>query len=230
MTTTDLPRFPRAIFDDQGNYTVRTYGRFHVRSTLVARFAALTDIRRDLERAHEILDACRQMDDDAPDFVEESLWNSAIITYGRAVGVGHARTPGFDARSYIAAELDDERLRVHKYVLTLRDKMVAHDDGVGRAKSLWMFLTPTPPKDPVMFGISGGNARVISLGTDIADFLAPHFKWMASHFSELAETARYEIQAELIRTHFVGVELLGPYEEEEIDITIDALVGATGGG
>lgn len=217
--------FPRTIYDESGRYTIPGYGQYEVRSPLIKRYAAVVYIRRDLDDALEMIRACaaEQSCPGSP-LARRCLWISAVVTYGKAVKYGGGRK-AFNAKEYAERNFDQERMRMHKYVLTLRDEMIAHDDSVGSTKKLGISLTPHEPRHPYEFGIGGGNRQIVSLGTDLAKQLVPHFEWMATHFAELETTTRAEAQKTMLDTKFSDVVLLAPYEEEDLDVTVDGLVG-----
>src|SRR3546814_13865342 len=74
-------------------------------------------------------------------------------------------------------------------------------------------------------GIRGGNRQVVSLGSDIAKELMPHFEWMVTHFTKLEATIRADAQRTMLDTKFSDVVLLAPYEEEDLDETVDGTAG-----
>lgn len=218
-------RFPRAIYDESGRYTVSTYAHYEACSPLIERYAAVVYIRRDLDDALEMIRACAT-EKSCPQstMARRCLWISAVVTYGKAVRYGGGRK-AFAIREYIERHFDKERMRMHTYVLRLRDKMLAHDDSVGSTKKIGIYLTPHEPRHSYDFGIGGGNRQIVSLGTEIAQQLVPHFEWMAAHFAKLETMIRAEVQKTLLNTRFSDVVLLGPYMEEDLDVTIEGLIG-----
>src|SRR3546814_5413124 len=86
--------------------------------------------------------------------------------------------------------------------MKLRDRMIAHDDSIGATKKLSIYLTPHEPRHPHEFGIGGGNRQVVSLGSDIAKELMPHFEWMVTHFTKLEATIRADAQRTMLDTKF----------------------------
>src|SRR3546814_15604278 len=68
-------------------------------------------------------------------------WISAVVTYAKALRGGKGRK-AFDADGYVTRHLSKERLRLHKYLMKLRDRMIAHDDSIGATKKLSIYLTP----------------------------------------------------------------------------------------
>lgn len=226
MEQVDLEEhFPRTIYDESGRYTVSRYGQYEVKSPLIERYAAVVYIRRDLDSALEMVRACaaEQSCPGSP-VARRCLWISAVVTYGKAAKRGGGRD-AFDVKEYAEHHFDKERMRMHKYVLKLRDKMIAHDDSIGATKRLGIYLTPHMPGHPHEFGIGGGNRQIVSLGSDIAKQLVPHFEWMTTHFAKLETTIRMEAQKTMLDTKFSDVVLLGPYVEEDMDVTIEGLVG-----
>src|SRR3546814_19009454 len=86
--------------------------------------------------------------------------------------------------------------------MKLRDRMIAHDDSIGATKKLSIYLTPHEPRHPHEFGIGGGNRQVVSLGSDIAKELMPHFEWMVTHFTKLEAPIRAAAQRTMLATQF----------------------------
>src|SRR3546814_16820981 len=73
--------------------------------------------------------------------------------------------------------------------MKLRDRMIAHDDSIGATKKLSIYLTPHEPRHPHEFGIGGGKRQVVSLGSDIAKELMPHFEGLVTHFTKLGSAS-----------------------------------------
>lgn len=211
--------FPRTVFDESGAYTVRESSHFVVDSSLIQRFAEITYARRDLETALRMLNACaadRAGDDGS--LVEQSLWISAVIMYGKPFKASRGRKR-FDAKTLVTGALDADGLDWHEYLLNLRDKMIAHDDSLGESKLLGLALHGYPPRHVYDVGIGGGRRRVTSMGTDIARELTPHVEHVTALLTQYESEERVRSIRELIQSGFADVVLRGPYEDKELDVS-----------
>ena len=98
--------------------------------------------------------------------------------------------------------------------------MIAHDDGLGESKTLGLFLNSRPPQNVHEVGIGGSMKRVVSLGTDIAQDLTPHFESVANLLAEHGPpTERVRTIQLLLQSNFADVTLLGIHKEDALDVT-----------
>lgn len=217
--------FPRKVFDENGAYTIDESSHFLVDSLSIKRFAAITYARRDLETALEMIRACANDDieahDDSP--IEQSLWVGAVVTYCKPFKSNKGRK-GFDAIGFVERMLDADGLNRHEYLLNLRDKMIAHDDSLGESKLLGLALHGEPPTHTHYVGIGGGRRRVVSMGTNIARELVPHVEHVVTLFTDHESQERDRTIRELIQSNFADVTLLGLYEDDELDVSQQAVL------
>ena len=224
MSTSGNQAFPRTVFDDNGHFTINEASNFFVSSQLIERFASITYARRDLDTAVEMIKACAEdaeSYDDSP--IEQSLWIGSVIMYCKPIKTSRARKR-FDAKGFIEGVLDADGLERHEYLINLRDKMIAHDDGLGESKLLGLFLNDRPPTHVHEVGIGGGMKRVVSLGTDIAQDLTPHFENVANLFAEHESTERVRTIQLLLQSNFSDVTLLGIHKEDALDVSQSAVL------
>ena len=211
--------FPRKVFDESGTYTVDESSHFLVESPSIQRYAEITYARRDLETALEMIRACSgdvEAHGDSP--IEQGLWIGAVITYCKSFKRNNARKR-FNAQEFIEKSLDSDGLDRHQYLLNLRDKMIAHDDGLGESKLLGLALHGEPPRYVHYVGIGGGRRRVVSMGTDIARELTPHVEHVVALLTDYESKERERTIRELLQSNFADVTLLGLYEEDELDVS-----------
>jgi hypothetical protein len=220
--------FPRKVFDETGAFTVGEPSRFLVSSPLIQHFAEITYARRDLQTALEMVRICAEeleLEDDSP--IEQSLWISSIIMYCKPFKRSNARKH-FDAKGFIEGALDADGLNRHEYLLNLRDKMLAHDDSLGESKLLTLFLLRQAPKHVHEVGIGGGMKRVVSMGTDIARDLTPHFECVSNLLADYEAQERDRTVQQLIQHGFNDVTLLGHYKDEELDVSQQGVLARYG--
>ncbi len=211
--------FPRKVFDANGACTVEGSSHFLVESPSIQRFAEITYARRDLETALEMIRACSgdvAAHGDSP--IEQGLWIGAVTTYCKSFKRNNARKR-FNAQEFIKKSLDADGLDRHEYLLSLRDKMIAHDDGLGESKLLGLALHGEPPRYVHYVGIGGGRRRVVSMGTDIARELTPHVEHVVALLADYESQERDRTIRELIQSNFADVTLLGLYEDDELDVS-----------
>lgn len=100
MTARGQEEYPRTVYNEAGSYTIERAGSYDVASPSIERFAAITYMRRDLERAHEMIAACCNDElDDQDSLIAQSLWIGAIVMYGKVFKRSDAR-PGFNATPF----------------------------------------------------------------------------------------------------------------------------------
>jgi hypothetical protein len=162
-------------------------------------------------------DCTEQATEDGLPDIEQALWIAAVVRYGRIFKRNNARK-AFKAEEFIAAKLNALEKQQHSHMLMLRDKMFAHDDGVGEDKSLCLSLPPKPPKHWLEVGAPVSEWRVISLGTDIATKLLPLLGKVQQALEKEREAERDRVLHQLWTTRFEGVTLLGLHTKEEPDL------------
>jgi len=144
--------------------------------------------------------------------------------YGKVFKRSGARR-GFNATEFIRQKLMREALDRHDYLIALRDQMIAHDDGIGESKELSIYLAEQAPTYALAIGVSVGNRRVVSLGTDIAREVEPHFGYVAKIFSEIEALTRDELLRGFLVTRFAEVTLLGPSMEKPLQVDMSSVRG-----
>lgn len=175
-------QFPRPVFDETGAYTISEAGSYEVISPSVQRYHDLVFSIRDLRSAHEMIEQCCRDDlDDLHPLLEQGLWVSAVIQYSKPFKVNYARRT-FDAENLVCTQATETMRDFHHYLITLRDKMIAHDDALGECKQVVIGLPHKRPRHPLEIGIEPTNPRVVSLGGDIAKDAEPHFREMLELF------------------------------------------------
>ncbi|MDH5835088.1 hypothetical protein [Luteimonas kalidii] len=221
--------FPRTVFDDSGSYIGG--GTFRVESPSIEMLAILAWTHRDLSTALDLIrECCKDEWEEHEGPVSQALWWSAVVIYSKPFKFSEARRhlPRRWARDYLEQHVSTEALDVHEYVMHLRDKMMAHDDGLGEHKHSVLVLPATPPTNHVHIGVGTGNTRVVSLGTNIARQLEPHFASVNSLFEKLWQQQFEAVRQHLMTTRFSEVEVLGPHIEEELEIDLENVLAAYG--
>src|SRR3546814_20107039 len=105
------------------------------------------------------------------------LWISAVVTYAKALRGGKGRK-AFDADGYVTRHLSKERLRLHKYLMKLRDRMIAHDDSLGAKKTISIYPPPHEPRQPPEFSLGGGQNQVVLTRSDLPQESKPNSEGM----------------------------------------------------
>ncbi|WP_156970061.1 hypothetical protein [Arenimonas malthae] len=213
--------FPRPIYDEGGNYTIRKGAKYRVDDRRIRELAEIDYARRDIEAAHEMVAACAE--DEIELLHERALWVAAVVMYGKPFKANYARTE-FNARAFITQKLAGRALELHEVLMRYRDWMFAHDDGLGESKALEIYLPHVPPRSSLEVGLWRAGGRVISLGQDIARELEPHFAMVRGLFFEHEKKRRNEIAEELIRTRFAGMNVLGVSVQESLDVNIETVL------
>ena len=229
MNADPQPPFPCPVLDEAGTY--KWSGNFRVSSRAIETFAILTWTRRDLTTALAMIrECCKDEWDDQDSPVSQALWWSAVIIYGKPFKRSGARKllGRSWAVDHLKTQVSAEALDLHEYLMHLRDKMMAHDDGLGERKDLVLSLPPKRPAHFVHLGIGTANRRVVSLGTDIAKQLEPHFADVERIFVRLWQQQFDAIRQLLLDTNFADVTLLGPHVEEEPLVDIQRVLDAYG--
>lgn len=215
--------FPRPVFDKDGVYAINEAGAYEVESPLVARYHEVVFAGRDLATAHEMVEQCCREDlDDIHPLLEQSLWIGAVILYGKPFKKNNARGL-FDAPAILRSRAGPEMRDLHHYLINLRDKMVAHDDGLGECKKVVVGFPARSPVHISDIGIEPVNPRVVSLGWDIAREVEPHFQAVCRLFVEYREEVRNEVLKELLRSDFQSVTLLGRAQPADLKVDIDSV-------
>lgn len=216
--------YPRAVFDVQGAYTVRTGASYCVEDSRARELAEIGYARRDVAKAYDFLTRCLDDNDgERPGECEESLWVAAVVFYAKPFGRNDARG-AFDANAFLNARLSDEGRRLHEYLRRLRHRWAAHDDGLGEDKTVAIYLPPSPPRSSLEIGMHGPARRVISLGTDIARQLEPHVAWVRNVLLAHEDQRRETIARELIATRFDGLCLTGVATPAPLAVDIDSVL------
>lgn len=221
--------FPRTVFDDSGSYIGG--GTFRVESPSIEMLAVLTWTHRDLSTALDLIrECCKDEWEEREGPVSQALWWGAVVIYAKPFKFSEARRrlPRRWARDYLEKHMGTEALEAHEYLMHLRDKMMAHDDGLGEHKHSVLVLPPTPPTNYVFVGVRTGNTRVVSLGTNIARQLEPHFASVERLFEKLWQQQFDAVRQHLMMTRFSEVKVLGPHVDEELEIDIDNVLAAYG--
>ncbi|WP_279412161.1 hypothetical protein [Luteimonas sp. 8-5] len=212
------------MYDDDGNYTIRTGAIYRVDDLRIRELAEIGYARRDLEKAHQLIEACAQDDLDAVHpLLEESLCTAAVIMYAKPFGRNNARTI-FKPDQLLKKLLKDEVLDVHEYVKRCRDWMIAHDDGLGETKSIGIYLPPSPPRSTLDMGLHFAGRRVVALGQDVARRLDPHFAQVRDLVRAHEDSRRQEIAAELLRSRFASMQVQGLATEERLEVDIETVI------
>ncbi len=216
--------FPRPVFDAYGTYTVRTADNYFVDDSRVRELADIGCARRDVAKAYDFLALCLDEDDNGRSGeCEESLWVAAVVFYAKPFGRNYARG-AFDANAFLNSRLSDNGRRLHEYLLRLRHRWAAHDDGLGEDKTVAIYLPPSPPRSFLEIGLHGPARRVISLGAEIARQLEPHVAWVRDILEEHETQRRDAIARELIATRFRNLQLMGTASSAPLAVDIDSVL------
>ena len=225
--------FPRPVYDESGAYTIRTGAAYRVDDPRIRELAEIGYARWDVKAAHEMVQACAE--DKIESLYARGLWVAAVVTYGKPFGRNKARTV-FNATDFLAQRLEGRALELHEVLKRYRDWMFAHDDGLGECKALDIYLPCVPPQSAFDIGLYRAGSRVISLGQNIAREFEPHFASVYQLLKDHEDRRRKEIAAELLRTKFAGMEVLGVAAKEPLDVEIESVLsmmaapGAKGAG
>lgn len=223
------PPFPCSPVDAQGVY--RWHGHFRVQSKSIERFAVIEWARRDLVSAHEAMrECCNDAWEDHDSPVHQALWWAAVIEYSKPFGTNHSRgaLPRGWAEDYLLPRLDHRGRLLHEYVLCLRDRMIAHDDGLGEDKAVFISLPPSRPRQAGYIGVGTGKDRVTALGTNRARELEPHYRQVERIFDALWQEQWEAVRQHLLRTDFADVTLLAQYSEGPLEMGIEEVVAKYG--
>lgn len=210
--------FPRPVFDESGTYTVDEAGAYEVLAPSVQRYHEVVFAIRDLRSAHEMVEQCCREDlDELHSLLEQSLWVGAVILYSKPFTRNEAR-PLFDTREFVRSHATAAMRDRHHYLITLRNRMIAHDDALGECKQVSIGLPHRRPAHRLEVGIDPPNARVVSLGWDIAREVEPHFRAMLQLFEECRRRVRDETTQELFQTNLKEVTLLGKAKRTKLEV------------
>lgn len=223
------PPFPCAPVDEHGRY--RWPGHFKVRSESIEQFAIIEWVRRDLMSALDLIRECCNdawSNHDSP--IYQALWWAAVVEYSKPFKTNYARTalPRDWAETYLLSRLNGRSKLIHEYVICLRDRMIAHDDGLGEDKSVFIALPPRRPQQADFIGVGTGKDRVTALGPDRARELEPHFTLVTQIFHELWQQEWEAVRQRLLVTDFADVTLVDHYAEERTALGIDEVVAKYG--
>lgn len=220
---TESTSFPRPVFDGSGTYTISEAGSYEVIATSIQRYHEVVFAIRDLRSAHEMVEQCCRDDlDDLHPLLEQSLWVGAVILYSKPFTRNNAR-PLFDTREFVRSRATTEMRDRHHYLITLRDKMIAHDDALGECKQVTIGLPYRKPVSRLEIGIDPPNPRVVSLGWDIAREVEPHFRDMLELFEDCRCNMREETTQNLFQTQLQEVTLLGPAKRTTLEVDPDSV-------
>lgn len=220
----DDETFPRDVYSREGDYTIREGAVYRVDDLRVRELAEIAFARRDLETAHNLIEACAKDDvEKVHPLLEQSLCISAVIMYAKPFGRNNARTV-FKPRQLLKKVCSSESLDLHEYVKRCRDWMIAHDDGLGEDKSIGIYLPPTSPRSTFDIGLHFAGRRVVALGRDIASCLEPHFAQVRDLMKVHEDARRQQIAAEFLSSRFKGVKVHGFATEDRLDVGIDAVL------
>lgn len=213
-----LELFPRPVMED-GEHTILQYGQYLVEAPAANRYAALVYMARDVRSAREMLEilAADPEGDLDNTTVHQALCVAAIVMYAKGFGGNNARK-GLDAKADIADQLDTDLKAKHAYVLRLRDKYAAHDDGVGEDKERRMAFHIPPSKNYYELGILVGTRRIVSIGPPKANDLLPLFKAVEDLVATERDAERKRFLCDAISNNYAGITLTGRYVERELDI------------
>lgn len=210
--------FPRPVFDEFGAYTINEAGSYEVSAPSIQRYHEVVFATRDLHSAHEMVQQCCRDDlDKLHPLLEQSLWVGAVIFYSKPFTKNNARTL-FNTREFVRSRAAADMRDRHHYLITLRDKMVAHDDALGECKQVAIGLPYRQPKHHLEIGIDPPNPRITSLGWDIAREVEPHFRAMLHLFEDYRCWLREETVKNLFQSNLKEVTLLGPAKKTTLEI------------
>ena len=213
-----LEVFPRSVFSE-GSYTVLQYGQYLVDAPGADRHAALTYMARDVQSAREMMEILAE--DPPGDLdntkVHQALCIAAIVMYAKGFKRNNARK-GLIASEEIAGQLQPQLKGMHDYVLRLRDKYAAHDDGIGEDKERRMAFPLRPASYTHEVGIIVGTRRVVSIGSEKAKELLPLYRQVEEIVSRERDSARLQFLRDAIGSNYAGITLTGRYVERELGI------------
>ena len=221
MTTPQdaLEVFPRPVVEN-GKYSVLQYGPYLVDAPAADRYAALTYMARDLRSALEMMEILAA--DPAGDLdnttVHQALCIASIVMYAKGFKKGNNARKGLAAEREIAGQLEPHLKTKHDYVIKLRDKYAAHDDGIGEDKERRMSFPLRPANTHLEVGIEVGNSRIVSIGSVKASELMPLFKSVADLVARERDRARTQFLCDAIRNDYSGITLTGRYVKQPLDI------------
>ena len=153
----ELAPFPRLVFDESGAYTINEAGLYEVTSPSVQKYHEVVFAIRDLRTAHEMAEQCCREDlGEMHPLLERSLWVGAVISYSKPFTRNNAR-PMFDSKEFVRSHATNYMRDRHHYLITLRDKMIAHDDALGECKQVAIGLPYRQPTSHVEIGIDPTN-------------------------------------------------------------------------
>jgi hypothetical protein len=220
LTETEMPaaRFPRPVFDESGAYSIKQAGAYEATAPSIERYYEVAFATRDLRSAHEMVAQCCRDDlDSLHPLLEQSLWISAVILYSKPFKRNNARAR-FDAAGFIRLHSTEEARDIHHYLITLRDKMIAHDDALGECKQISIWLPNKQPTHRLEIGIEPINPRVVSLGWDIAREMEPHFRATLKLLEDYRHQLSEKTTTDLIRSKFSEVSLIGPARKTSLRV------------
>jgi len=214
-----LEVFPRPVMAD-GRYSILQYGQYLVDAPAANRFAALAYMARDVRSALEMLEilAADPKGDLDSSTVHQALCIASIVMYAKGFKKRNGARKGLVAEKEIAGQLDPELKAKHDYVMKLRDKYAAHDDGVGEDKERRMAFHLRPTRNHCEIGILVGTRRIVSIGSDKAKELLPLFKRVDHLVTSERDRAREQFLRDAITKNYEGITLTGRYVEQELDI------------
>lgn len=229
MIGTDQSPFPCPVYDEAGAYNWS--GNFRVSSNVIKTVAILIWTQRDLSTALEMIRECCKdewIEHDSP--VSQALWWSAVVSYAKPFRRSNERGCHSHKLIYehLKTQVNEDALNLHEYLMHLRDKMMAHDDGLGERKDLVLSLPSVPPTQRFFIGIGTSNRRTVALGTDIAKQLEPHFAEVHRVFTDHCNRQRDAACQHLLDTDFADVTLLGPHVEEDPVVDIQRVLDRFG--
>lgn len=220
----DLARSPRTVFDESGTYTISEAGLYEVTSRSVQKYHEVVFATRDLRTAHEMVEECCRTDlDRTHPLLEQSLWISAVISYSKPFKTNNARQL-FDAKEFVRSNADGEMLNRHHYLITLRDKMIAHDDALGEGKQVTIGLPYREPKNHLEIGIDPTSPRIVSLGSNIAREVEPHFRSILKIFNDYRNQLREDTLRNLVDSKFREVTVIGRAKEVALDVSQEGVI------
>ncbi|WP_457097895.1 hypothetical protein [Lysobacter sp. P5_B9] len=215
--------FPRPVFDESGTYTISEAGAYEVSAPSIQRYHEVVFAIRDLRSAHEMVQQCCRDDlGGLHPMLEQGLWVGAVILYSKPFKRNGARIL-FDAGSFVRSHAADDMRDRHHYLITLRDKMIAHDDGLGECKQVSIGLPYRQPANHFEIGIDPPNPRVVSLGSDIAREVEPHIDTMLKMFEDYRCQLREKTVRDLFQSNLQEVTVLGRATRTRLEVNLDSV-------
>lgn len=213
--------FPRSVFDSSGQYTISEGAAYEVNDPRINRYAAIVYARRDLQHAMEFIEVCcdNEIDEIHP-ALEQAAWTAALVNYAKPFSKSNARSP--KKLTELSELFDDGTRASHLELLDLRDKMFAHDDGLGESKLVSLYLPSRPPRSHMEVGIGVGTWRVLGLGQDRAKLFLPHFAHVLCLCTALERQVEAEVKSSLVSSAFSGISLLGLAREDQPNADVSA--------